>query len=213
VEIATARADYGRVRVPFAGRHQAVNALLAVGAAERFLPALDRVREGIETAFIPGRFQCIARGDRTFVIDVAHNEAALIATAEHLAAFEPRGECALVLGLLRRKELFQAPAHLLRAAGTICLVEPHTEPGSTDTCFAPHELLAKFFAPLLPDAATNVMLWNRTGEHDDPLARLVRWFDGDGRRHRVVVATGSHRVVEEFGRRLLTGTKAETTSA
>jgi dihydrofolate synthase/folylpolyglutamate synthase len=202
VDLRTARADYGRVRVPFAGRHQAVNALLAVGAAERILPGLPCAKEGIEAAWIPGRFQCVERGGRTFVIDVAHNEGSLIVTAEHLAAFAPRESTALVLGLLRRKELFHAPEHLLRAAGTICLVEPHSEPGSTDTAFPPHELLAKFFSPLLPNAATNVMLWNRTAGDDDPLARLVRWFETDGSRYRVVVATGSHRVVEEFGRRL-----------
>jgi len=209
VALATPRADYGRVRVPFGGRHQADNALLAVGAAERLLPRLDRLRDGVEAAFIPGRFQCIERGARTFVIDVAHNEASLIVTADHLAVFEPRGDCALVLGLLRRKELFRAPAHLVRAAATICLVQPEAEPGSNDTAFAPHELLSRFFAPHLPNTATNVMLWNRAGEGDDPLARLLRWFERDGGRHRVVVATGSHRVVEEFGQRLF----AENTRA
>jgi folylpolyglutamate synthase/dihydrofolate synthase len=202
VELRTPRAAYGRVRVPFGGRHQAFNALLAVGAAEQLLPRLERLTAGIQEAFIPGRFQCVERGERTFVIDVAHNEAALRATADHLSAFVAREDCAVVFGMLRRKELFEAPAHLLRAAGTICLVEPHAEPGSTDTAFAPHEMLARFFAPLLPNAAANVMLWNRAGERDDPLARLVRWFDGDGRRCRVVLATGSHRVVEDFGRHL-----------
>jgi folylpolyglutamate synthase/dihydropteroate synthase len=202
VELRTARADYGRVHVPFAGRHQAANVLLAVGAAERLLPRLDHVATGVERAFIPGRFQCIERGDRTFVIDVAHNDASLRVTADHLAAFEPREHCAVVFGLLRRKELFESPAHLVRAAATICLVEPRAEPGTTDTAFAPHELLAGFLAPLLPNRATNVMLWNRTGERDDPLARLARWFDGAGRRYRVVLATGSHRVVEDFGRHL-----------
>jgi dihydrofolate synthase/folylpolyglutamate synthase len=206
VALRTTRADYGRVRVPFGGRHQAVNALLAIGAAERVLPRLDRVREAIEHAFIPGRFQCIARGTRTFVLDVAHNDEALRATAAHLAAFEPRDECALVFGLLRRKELFDAPAALLRAARTICLVEPEAEPGSSDTAFAPHELLARFFAPLLPNTATNVMLWSRRDVHDDPLARLVRWLDADAGAHRVVLATGSHRVVQEFGRRIWDGT-------
>ena len=205
MRMATPRSDYGAVRVPFAGRHQATNALLAVGAAERLVPALDRVPESLAKAHIPGRFEVVARGGRSFVLDVAHNEASLVATADHLAAFRDRNDCAIVFGLLRRKELFEAPRHLLRAASCLCLVEPPSEPGSADNAFPPHELWAQFFAPLLPDSATNVMLWNLAHERDDPMRRLVQW--ADRARYSVILATGSHRVVEEFGRHLLAGTQ------
>jgi len=200
VDLRTARAGYGRIRVPFAGSHQAANLLLAVGAAEMVLPRLDHVRDGVEHAFIAGRFQCIRRGDRTFILDIGHNEEALRATADHLAAFAPRDQTLLVFGLLRRKELFDAPVHLLRAAGTICLVEPESEPGSNDTAFAPHELLQHFFLRHLPDGATNVMLWNRRHDRDDSLARLARRLDGKGDPYSIVAAVGSHRVVQDFGR-------------
>jgi dihydrofolate synthase / folylpolyglutamate synthase len=205
VNLTTARAAYGRVRVPFAGSHQACNALLAVAAAEQVKEPLLHVRDGLANAFIAGRFQCIERGGRTFVIDVGHNDEALRATAGHLAAFAPRDETLLVFGLLRRKELLEAPAHLMRAAGTLCLVEPASEPGSSDTAFAPHELLQHFFARLLPDAATNVILWNRRGASDDSLSRLAEWLERTGNRYRVVVATGSHRVVQDFGRHVWDG--------
>jgi len=201
VEIVTARAHHGRARVHFGGQHQALNALLAVGAAERLLPELPHAAAGLEAAYIAGRFECIPDAGRTVVIDVGHNEAALIATASHLARFCPREDCVLVFGLLKRKELFEAPRHLLAAAGTLCLIEPDTEPDGNDPAFTPPELLANHFAPLLPNAATNVMLWTRTDAAGDPLAHLLRWLDGPGRRYRVVLATGSHRVVEEFGRR------------
>ncbi|HEX6791906.1 MAG TPA: Mur ligase family protein [Candidatus Krumholzibacteria bacterium] len=204
VALRTGRSNYGNVRVPFAGRHQADNALLAVAAAEQVCPTLEHVRDGIGRAFIAGRFQCIERGGRTFVLDIAHNEEALRAMAEHLAAFAPREETLLVFGLLRRKELFEAPAHLVRAAGSVCLVEPESEPGSSDTAFAPHELLQRFFLPLLPDAATNVILWNRRDERDDSLGRLAQRLE-HGSPYRVIVAMGSHRVVQDFGRRLWDG--------
>lgn len=204
VDIRTPRARYGRIRVPFGGGHQALNALLAIGAAERILPALPRARDAIAAARIPGRFQCLERGGRTFVLDVAHNEAAIAATADHVARFRPRTECAAVFGLLRRKELFDAPRHLLHAFGRVCLIEPPTEEGGHDVAFAPAEMLAKYFAPHLPNAATDVMLWNRTGEDDDPLARLLQWIDDGPSRLTTVVAMGSHRVVEEFGRRMFT---------
>lgn len=205
-DVKTPRADYGRVSVPFAGAHQATNALLAIGAAERLLPKLDRLADSLAAAYIPGRFEVVKRSGRFFVIDVAHNDAALIATADHLAAFRPRAECALVFGLLRRKELFDAPRHLLRAASCLCLVEPPGEPGSSDNAFAPHEMWAHFFAPLLPDSATDVMLWNPSGSRDDAMRRLVAWLDRS--RFSTVVATGSHRVVEEFGARLYDDTPA-----
>jgi dihydrofolate synthase/folylpolyglutamate synthase len=202
--LVTPRADYGRVSIPFAGAHQVTNALLAIGAAERMLPALDGLRGALSRAYVPGRFECIQRGRQTFVIDVAHNDAALIATADHLAAFRRRDDCAIVFGLLRRKELFDAPGHLLRSASCLCLIEPPGEPGSADNAFAPHELWQHYYAPLLPNAATNVMLWNPSGPRDDPMRRLVAWLERS--RYTTVVATGSHRVVEEFGLRLHAGT-------
>ena len=202
VDLRTRRADYGRVRVPFPGSHQAANVLLATGAGELLSPTLSHVREGIETAFIAGRFQVVERAGRTFVLDIAHNEEALRVTAAHIAEFAPREDVLLIFGLLRRKELFDAPVHLLKAAGALCLVEPESEPGSTDTAFAPHELLQHFFLPHLPDASTDVILWNRRDERDDSLARLAHRLEQPGDRHRVVIAVGSHRVVQDFGRRI-----------
>jgi dihydrofolate synthase/folylpolyglutamate synthase len=204
VELRTPAADYGRVRLPFGGEHQAVNALLAVGAAERLAAPLAGVGEALANAFIPGRFQCVDRHGRTFVLDVAHNEAAILATAEHVAAYRPREECAVVFGLLRRKELFESPGTLVKAFGHVCLVDPGLEPGSSDVALAPHELLATYFAPHLPNAAAAVMLWNRGGEWDDPLVRLLRWLDAPRSPVTTVVVMGSHRVVEEIGKRMFT---------
>ncbi len=209
IRVVTPRADYGRVTIPFAGAHQVANAMLAIGAAERMLPdglsgALSRA---IAAAYMPGRFERIDHRGRIVVIDVAHNEASLIATAHHLAATQRREDCALVFGLLRRKELFDAPRHLLASAACVCLIEPPAEPGSADEAFPPHELWAKYFAPLLPNAATNVILWNPSDAHDDPMRRLVHWLDRS--RYSVVVATGSHRVVGEFGLRLHASTQGD----
>lgn len=202
VALCTPAADYGTVFVPFGGAHQAVNALLAVGAAERVAGRLAGVGDALAEAFIPGRFQCVPRGKRTFVIDVAHNEAAIMATAAHVAAYRPREACTLVFGLLRRKELFHAPRHLVAAFGRICLIDPGLEPGSSDVANSPQELLAGYFAPCLPNAAAAVMLWNRGSESDDPLRRLLAWLDDPRADVSTVVVTGSHRVVEEFGRRM-----------
>jgi dihydrofolate synthase/folylpolyglutamate synthase len=197
MNLSTPRADYGRVTIPFAGAHQVGNALLAIGAAERMLPAIDGLSGALSRAYLQARFEPIERAGRTYVLDVAHNDASLIVTADHLAATRRRDDCALVFGLLRRKELFEAPRHLVRSASCLCLVQPPGEPGSADDAYAPHELWANFFAPYLPNAACNVILWNPLDARDDPMHRLVRWLDRS--RYSTVVATGSHRVVEEFG--------------
>jgi dihydrofolate synthase/folylpolyglutamate synthase len=202
VDLRTAHADYGRVSLPFAGSHQAANALLAVGAAETLVRPLQHARVSLEAAFIAGRFQVVEKAGRTFVLDIAHNEEALRATAAHVEAFAPREDVLLIFGLLRRKELFDAPVHLLKAAGALCLVEPESEPGSTDTAFAPHELLQHFFLRHLPDASTDVILWNRRHARDDSLARLAERLERPGDPHRVVIAVGSHRIVQDFGRRI-----------
>jgi dihydrofolate synthase/folylpolyglutamate synthase len=209
--VQTPRADYGRVGIPFAGAHQITNALLAIGAAERMLPALAGLSDALSRVYLPGRFEVIPRGSRTFVLDVAHNEASLISTANHMAAFRGRGECAIVFGLMRRKELFDAPQALLRAASCLCLIEPPSEPGSADNAFAPHELWARYFAPLLPNAATNVMLWNPSGPRDDAMRRLLAWLDRSS--YSTVVATGSHRVVEDFGLQLHAATQGDVKEA
>ena len=205
-DVATSRADYGRLQIGFGGPHQATNALLAIAAAERMVPRLERLDEALRAAYIPGRFECVARGARTYVIDVAHNEASLVATADHLAAFRRREDCAIVFGLMRRKELFEAPRHLIDAASCLCLIEPPGEPGSDDDAYAPHELWATAFAPLLPNSGTDVMLWNPIDSRDDPMRRLLAWLDRS--RFSVIVATGSHRVVEAFGAHLFSDANA-----
>jgi dihydrofolate synthase/folylpolyglutamate synthase len=202
INLRTTRADYGTIRVPFPGSHQADNCLLSIGASQVLLPTLSHVKKGIEAAFIAGRFQVIEKAGRTFILDIAHNEEALRVTAAHIEAFAPREDVLLIFGLLRRKELFDAPVHLLKAAGALCLVEPESEPGSADTAFAPHELLQHFFLRHLPDAATDVILWNRRDARDDSLGRLAERLQHAGDRHPVVVAVGSHRVVQDFGRRI-----------
>jgi len=201
VRFVTRRADYGDVRMPFPGAHQAINALLALGAAEHLMGgALKRAPEALAHAYLPGRFERFVRGSRTFVVDVAHNEAALIAAASELARMSPRRENAVVLGLLRRKELLAAPAKLMRAASRIYLVSP--EAAAPDPAFAPHELLFRHVYPLLTEAPTDAILWNQRAPDDDHWRRLFRVLDREAHPASTILVTGSHHVVEQFGRRL-----------
>jgi dihydrofolate synthase/folylpolyglutamate synthase len=202
VHVRTPLCDYGVVPLPFPGAHQHHNLLLAIAAAER---CLGRAPEGLARAlagvYLPGRFERHRRGSRTLIVDVAHNDASLCAAARALAAEFPRYETAMVLGLLRRKELFSAPAEIVAAVGRIYLVSSEA-PGGEDAALAPHELFARYFHPLLTAQPTDAILWNRMGDGDDHWARLHAALGAPGNPFHTVLATGSHHVVEQFGRLL-----------
>ncbi|MEA5362602.1 folylpolyglutamate synthase/dihydrofolate synthase family protein [Amycolatopsis sp., V23-08] len=88
------------VRIPLglAGRHQAVNALVAVRAAE-FLARRDgwtvtagAIARGLASARLPGRFERRTIGNHTVVLDGAHNPlklAAVVATVRELFGSRP----------------------------------------------------------------------------------------------------------------------------
>jgi dihydrofolate synthase/folylpolyglutamate synthase len=205
VRVRTPRRDYGEVPLPFPGDHQHHNLLLAVAAAERCMGrAPDGLAAALAGVYLPGRFERFRRGDRTLIVDVAHNDAALCAAARALAARTPREETAVVLGLLRRKERFEAPAEILAAAGRIYLISPDA-PGGEEAALAPHELLSRYFHPLLTAHPTDAILWNRMGPEDNHWERLHAALAAPGNPFRTVLATGSHHVVEQFGRMLTSG--------
>jgi dihydrofolate synthase/folylpolyglutamate synthase len=207
VRPATRRREYGEVPLPFPGDHQRDNLLLAVAAAELCLGrAPDGLAAALSGVYMPGRFERHRDGERTFIVDVAHNDGSLCAAAGALAARSRREETALVLGLLRRKELFEAPARLLAAAGRVYFVSPD---GGEGTALAPHELYARYFHPLLTAQPTDAILWNRMGEGDDHWRRLHAALTARENPYRTVLAAGSHHVVEQFGRLLRTEGKRE----
>jgi dihydrofolate synthase/folylpolyglutamate synthase len=208
VRIRTASAEYGTVDLPFPGAHQFANALLAVGAAERIVSPLENVREALSRAYLPGRFETVVphpdwmgngAGNVRFILDVAHNDEALVAAADHLARCSPRMDNAMVLGLMRRKELFEFPRRVWSAVGRVYAVSP-----GTGDALSPPELFAKYLNSCFRDSGTDVMVWNRTsaGGGDD-WTRLIGHLVRSPRPFRRVLVTGSHHVVDEFGRRLL----------
>lgn len=197
VELATPRADYGVVTVPFAGPHQVFNVVLAVGAAEHVAGGrLDGVAGALAGTHLPGRFEVVPDGATTFVLDVAHNEGGLNRVFEHLAATSPREQTAVVFGLLRRKELFEAPRHMVAAASRIHLVTA-LDDGSA---YEPHELLARHLFRPSAGAAVDVILWNRGTGGEVVTRRMVDGLRSGPGHRRVVVVTGSHHVVDAVGR-------------
>jgi len=197
VKIKTGLADYGEVQLPFPGRHQVINAVLAVGAAEKIIGKISDLPSGLEKAYLPGRFERVERNGKTFVLDVAHNEDALTAVLDTFSRRSPREHNALVLGLMRRKELFEFPRRIPEAVGSVYLISTESE-----DAFTAAELSQKFFVNHLNERDFNVMLWDREDESDDHWLRLLDHLCRPAASCKEILVTGSHHVVEQFGRRL-----------
>jgi len=197
VAIRTAAADYGVVELPFSGSHQAQNALLAVGAAERVLGPLRNLSEAMSEAYLPGRFEEVEAGTTTFYLDVAHNDQALVAAVSHLGEHSPREDNALVLGLMKRKELFAFPRMIPPAVSRVYAVALDGE------ALTPAELWERYFIGCIDGGVVDIILWNSGGEDDDHWLRLVRHLATPDNPCRRVLVAGSHHVVDQFGRRLL----------
>lgn len=90
------------------GDSQLNNAATVLQVIELLLPQLPvsqaNVREGLASAFVPGRFQVIP-GEVTLIIDVAHNVQAAHALAENLKAMECSGSTIAVFGCFNDKDL------------------------------------------------------------------------------------------------------------
>ncbi|MDR7539939.1 MAG: Mur ligase family protein, partial [Armatimonadota bacterium] len=96
--------DYGMIRLPLVGRHQALNAATAVVAAEELgscgfpLPP-EAVRRGLEGLRWPARVE-VVRTRPLGVVDVAHNVAAMQALRDALLEVWPGRRLVLVFGMV-----------------------------------------------------------------------------------------------------------------
>ncbi len=95
------------LRCPLLGAHQAWNAGLAVLIAQSlpddWRPSARDIAVGVETTCWPGRLQIEKRGDRTWVLDVAHNPVGVEALAQSLTSLDLPTPLVLVLAILGDK--------------------------------------------------------------------------------------------------------------
>jgi len=122
-EVALAGEREGTFRIPLVGRHQATNAAVAVGVADRTAAALgtdlsDRaVRDGLARATWPGRFEVIDTAPLT-VLDGAHNPAAARTLAATLAEYD-YGDLHLVYAAMHDKDHAETAAALPDASTAV----------------------------------------------------------------------------------------------
>ncbi len=95
--------------LPLLGEHQQLNAALAVATVrvlrEKISVSDDAIRRGLETVSWPGRLQSVKLpGDRTLLLDGAHNSASVGVLRAALARHFPGVRPTLVLGMLADKD-------------------------------------------------------------------------------------------------------------
>jgi dihydrofolate synthase/folylpolyglutamate synthase len=128
LSLRTQAQDYGTFRLALRGRHQAVNAVVAVRLLEAAAEAGLRVApeaavEGLVNVSWPARLQPVRLADgRRLVLDAAHNPAGATALAAYLADTSPL-RLPFVFGAMRDKDI----TSMLRALAprATCFVFAH----------------------------------------------------------------------------------------
>lgn len=130
VRVRTERADYGRATLALRGRHQLVNASLAVALAESLADAgfpltPASIVEGLETAEHAGRLEFYADRRPPVLLDGAHNAAGARALRAYLDEFV-KAPVTLIFGAMRDKALEEIGSILFPAAAHLVLTEPRS---------------------------------------------------------------------------------------
>jgi dihydrofolate synthase/folylpolyglutamate synthase len=122
----TAQDVYERVRLNLPGRHQALNASVAIALAETlrgrgYEISRAAIIDGLESAQHPGRLEW-REGKRAFLFDGAHNSAGALALRAYLDEFV-KAPLTLVFGAMRDKDLDVMAGTLFPAAEHLVLTE------------------------------------------------------------------------------------------
>lgn len=117
---------YEDVRLSLLGRHQAVNASVALELAEAlrergFTISSEAIVAGLESASHPGRLERLD-GEPEFLFDGAHNAAGAEALRSYLDEFN-RKPLTLIFSAMRDKDLHEMAATLFPAAERLILTE------------------------------------------------------------------------------------------
>ena len=135
VRLRTEREVYAGVCLALRGRHQILNAAVAVALAESlagdgFRITREHVVAGLETAEHAGRLELDARRAPPILLDGAHNPAGARALRAYLDEFAG-GRVTMVFGAMRDKALAEIGAALFPAAERLVLTEPRSPRAAT----------------------------------------------------------------------------------
>lgn len=185
--------DYSDLYLPLHGRHQGVNAAVALQAATLFLPAQslssEVVAEGFAAITGAGRLEVIrkAEAEALIILDVAHNPGGMSVLVSSLAETFPFENVCFVLGVLADKDLDGMVLELARLKCSIVATRAHSA-----RSMPPQDIRAVVESSGLDCIAI------------DDLAAALAYARGAIPLSDLICVTGSHYVVGE-ARGLLTG--------
>jgi dihydrofolate synthase/folylpolyglutamate synthase len=100
--------EYNGIRIALLGGHQAINAALAVEAAELLIKKgfeikREDIYKGLENARWPGRMEVLQK-DPVFIIDGAHNMEGAMTLSKNISKYFPGRKALYIMGVLKDKE-------------------------------------------------------------------------------------------------------------
>jgi dihydrofolate synthase / folylpolyglutamate synthase len=169
------------IQLPLPGRHQRLNAALAVATvdvlSDRLPVSRDAIREGLSTVQWSGRMQSVRLpGDRSVLLDGAHNRAGAEVLAREFPKQFPGSRPTLVFGVLGDKDWKSMAAVLAPLAARVILV-----PVKSERTLSPREMMSVW-----PEANPSVSV----------CASLAEAFEAAA-KETVVIVTGSLYLVGE----------------
>ncbi|MBN1587185.1 MAG: bifunctional folylpolyglutamate synthase/dihydrofolate synthase [Candidatus Omnitrophica bacterium] len=181
-------ADYGTLRMPLLGEHQAENAGVAIGLAELFARfkkkplGVRAVIKGVQEVQWPGRMEVWA-GPPRIILDTAHTVVGVTALRKAVSRMPGTRRIVLVLGICRDKLVRQICQSLVPAASAIVLTQPNN----------PRALSVGELADNLPSSRIPVRIRESVPEALEEALSVARNYGED----TTILVTGSIFVVGE----------------
>ena len=134
VNIKGIKGKYEACRINMTGDFQAENAATAVGIIEQVLlgenPDVEKVKRGIEKAFIPGRMEILTR-DPLLIVDGAHNKSSASRLKYSVEQILKYDRLILLLGISRDKDIRSICAELVPLSDEVVITRT-SSPRSAD---------------------------------------------------------------------------------
>jgi dihydrofolate synthase / folylpolyglutamate synthase len=195
VDLRSSASDYRELYLPVHGRHQVINAAIALEAVTRFIPGQplerDLVLEGFSKLTIPGRLEIIRPATEdapAVVLDVAHNAEGMSALVDSLLETFAFEQATIVLGILADKDHVGMLSELGRVPARIIATKPRNVRAVEPEQLRDQALAMGLSAEVVSDVSVAVDVALRETSQSD-----------------LVVVSGSHYVVGE-ARPYLSGT-------
>lgn len=113
------------LQIPLLGKHQLINASLAVAAAVKLGVGADAIKKGLARTVWPCRLETV-RHHPLVVIDAAHNHHGIKVLVQALGDYWPNKKKVLLLGMLADKEREKVAAEIAPLAEKVVITKPNS---------------------------------------------------------------------------------------